>query len=436
MLIDAGTLRDLDVLDAATPRGPTIWSLVDRTRSRAGREHLRRRLVEPCGTATAIHERQRAHQALAALSGLDATLQAMDADGVERYLGSTWHLPQVRGGVVRLGDRLWAPAWYRQYLDDVENGQARVGGTLRAADDLRRRLEDSAAGELRAIGVALATELAHAHVQELLALSRGRSRSARLAFDQRARGEAAPRLRAILDAVGRLEAMWSLAGTTAERGWVYPTPSTRLEVRGFVHPFLGDRAVANDLALADGVRVAFLTGPNMAGKSTFLKAIAVALLLAHAGCGVPAASMTFPPAGALFSSVQIADDIGRGESFYLAEVRRVRALAQALRDHGSVLAVIDEPFRGTNVHDAAEATLAVIARLTAHPGALVFVASHLAEVVPALQSDPRVRLLHVVAEVRDAAVRFDYRLREGVSTQRLGMVLLRQEGVLDLLEVR
>jgi len=434
MVVDAGTLRDLDVFDSATPRGTTVWSLVDRTRSRAGREHLRRRLVESAGPAPAIQERQRAHRALAAMSGIGTTLQAVDGDGVERYLTSTWHLPDVRGGATRLADRLWAPAWFRQYLDDVENGQARVSGTLRAADDLRRRVEDSEAGELRAIGAALASELGHADVREVLALGRGGSRAARLAFVQRARGTARPRLRAILDAVGQLEAIWSLASVTAERGWTYPTPSSRLEVRGLVHPFLGDRAVANDLALADGVRVAFLTGPNMAGKSTFLKAIAVALLLAHAGCGVPAAAMTFPAAGALFSSVHIADDLDRGESFYLAEVRRVRALAQALRDHGSVVAVIDEPFRGTNVHDAAEATLAVIARLAAHPGALVFVASHLAEVVPALADDPRVRLLHVAAEVQGEAVRFDYRLRDGVSTQRLGMVLLRQEGVLELLE--
>src|SRR5206468_12878739 len=82
--------------------------------------------------------------------------------------------------------------------------------------------------------------------------------------------------------------------------------------------------------------------------------------LAHAGCGVPAESMEFPITGTIFSSV----------------VRRIRSLALALHDHGSAVAVVDEPFRGTNVHDAAEATLAVITRLAAHPAALAFVASH------------------------------------------------------------
>src|SRR5262249_37872026 len=133
-------------------------------------------------------------------------------------------------------------------------------------------------------------------------------------------------------------------------------------------------------------------------------------------------------------SVQIIDNLRAGESFYLAEVRRIRALAMALHEAGAAFAVIDEPFRGTNVHDAVEATLAVITRLTAHPGALVFVASHLAEVVPAIEKDPRVRLLHFAADLSGERPTFDYQLREGLSTQRLGMILLRQEQVLDLLE--
>jgi DNA mismatch repair ATPase MutS len=195
-----------------------------------------------------------------------------------------------------------------------------------------------------------------------------------------------------------------------------------------------DRSVANDLALDEATRVCVVTGPNMGGKSTFLRAIAMAMLLAHAGCGVPAAAMEFPTVATIFSSVQIIDDLAAGESFYLAEVRRIRALAVALHEHRSMLAVLDEPFRGTNVHDAAEASLGVIARLAGHPQALVFVATHVVEVTDALRGDPRIRFLHFAAEVTGDRPVFDYTLRSGVSTQRLGMTLLRQERVLELLE--
>ena len=96
--------------------------------------------------------------------------------------------------------------------------------------------------------------------------------------------------------------------------------------------------------------------------------------------------------------------------------------------------MIDEPFRGTNVHDAAEATLAVITRLAAHPAALVLVASHVAEVAPAILDDHRIAFFCFAADVTGERPRFDYRLRDGVSEQRLGMILLRQEGVLERLE--
>jgi DNA mismatch repair protein MutS len=73
-------------------------------------------------------------------------------------------------------------------------------------------------------------------------------------------------------------------------------------------------------------------------------------------------------------------------------------------------------------------------RLAAHPSALVFIASHIAEIVPSIAGNPAIRLCRFEADLAGDQPRFDYRLREGVSTQRLGMTLLRQEQVLDLLE--
>ena len=144
--------------------------------------------------------------------------------------------------------------------------------------------------------------------------------------------------------------------------------------------------------------------------------------------------MEFPVATTVFSSVQTIDDLSSGESYYLSEVRRIKALALTLREQPSMIAVVDEPFRGTNVHDAAEATLTVVSRLANHASALVFVASHIVEITPALAADPRVRLLHFVADLSAGRPTFDYRLHDGVSEQRLGMTLLRQEQVLELLQ--
>jgi len=434
MLLDASTLRDLEVLSPLTPQGPTLWSLLDRTRTRAGRKILRDRLEAPLSSAEQILDRQIAHREIAAdARNICAAINRADSDRVEDYLHVAWQLPDDMRGPGPIIGRVW-PKWYRDYLKDARRGRHVVVGCLDAAVELGRRLASAQARTLRQNGVEIEELLARPEVQELVDLGRKRSTGSIVSFDQIARGRAKALLLELVSNVGAIEAMWSMAAATAEHGWSYPQPGCRLRVDRLCHPFLDRRGVPNDLQLTEDTRVCFVTGPNMAGKSTFMKAVATSMILAHAGCGVPATSMTFPVVEAAFSSLQIIDNMIGNESFYLAEVRRIKALAGFLHDGAATLAVVDEPFRGTNVHDAAEATLAVITRLAGHPRALVFVASHIAEIAPSMAKDPRIRLLHFAADTTAGQPTFDYLLRDGISTQRLGMTLLKQEQVLDLLE--
>jgi DNA mismatch repair protein MutS len=429
MFVDSATLQDLEIVPTSTVCGTTLWSLINRTRTRVGSEGLRQRLLNPPHNAEGILALQRAHQALAAeASAYRDTLDQAAADEVERYLNANWQLPRDMPPLIRLRK------WYGQYLQAVERGHTVVTSLLDSAADLRGRLAQTDAAILQELGNEIGTLMDAAATQEVRGVLSQRTSAAIFRFDQLARESAKSNLTRLLQCVGRLEALWSVGVATSEHGWTYPRPSSRLRAVGLYHPFLGRSAISNDLHLDDQVRVCFVTGPNMAGKSTFLKATAVAVLLAHTGSGVPAASMEFVPVGTVFSSVQIVDNLSAGESFYLAEVRRIGALAVALTDYGSVVAVLDELFRGTNVHDAAEATLAVITRLAAHPAALTFVASHVGEVVPTILADPRIAFFYFAADATSDPPRFDYHLREGVSEQRLGMTLLRQEGVLDRLE--
>jgi DNA mismatch repair protein MutS len=433
MLLDASTLRDLEVLSPLTPYGPTLWSLVDRTRTRAGRKALRDRLAAPFSSAPQILDRQIAHREIAADGrAICAAVNRCACDRVEDYLSIAWQLPDEMRGPSPLIGRVW-PKWYRDYLKDARTGRQEVVGCLDTAAELGRRLSSAEAQALRETGREIEQLLARPDAQDLARLGRTRSTGSIVRFDQFARGRAKPVLLDLVSRVGAVDAMWSMAAATVEHGWSYPVPGRRFRVDGLRHPFLDEHGVANDLQLSAETRVCFVTGPNMAGKSTFLKAVATSMILAHAGCGVPAASMTFPVAGAAFSSLQVADNLSAGESFYLAEVRRIKALAAVLHGEAATIAVVDEPFRGTDVHDAAEATLAVITRLAGHPRALVFVASHIAEIAPGMARDHRIRLLHFAADTANGQPAFDYLLRDGVSTQRLGMTLLRQEQVLDLL---
>jgi DNA mismatch repair protein MutS len=429
MFLDSATLQDLEILPSPHKRGITLWDLLDRTETRIGREALRERLSTPPGSAGEILALQAAHQAIAARSEcVRRLLKAADLDGVDDYLNLNWLLPNKMGNV------LWPRKWYRQYLDDVSHGHMCVRALIAASGELSHQLLSTDSTVLHSAATQLTSLLSMETMRKLRAAASDVSSSGKRRFDQIARDTAKPTLSAILRRLGDVEAMWSLAAATVEHGWSYPRPASQLTAVGLFHPFLGQQAVRNDLELDQAVRVCFVTGPNMAGKTTFLKAVALAVLLAHVGCGVPAASMDFPLVGNVFSSIDIVDNLSAGESFYLAEVRRIRALAMALAEHGSILAVVDEPFRGTNVHDAEEATVATISRLAVHPAALVLVASHLGEVVPAIVDNTAIRLFHFSAEITADQPQFDYRLRPGVSHQRLGLTLLRQERVLEILE--
>lgn len=429
MFIDATTLRDLQVVPTPSHRGPTLWALIDRTRTRVGRKALRARLLEPPHHAADILAWQHAHQHMAAnADDYRLVLGRAATDLVEQYLNATWQLPGEMPPLSRVRP------WYHEYVREVERGQVFVVALFDALDELRHRLSGADTTILNDIGHDIAAGLAAGPIQALRGTLGARTPSGLTDFDAIARGTAKAELERLLTSVGHLEALWSIGVATSEHGWTYPRPSTRMRADGLYHPFIGTSAVANDLHLDDQTRVCFVTGPNMAGKSTFLRATGLAVLLAHLGAGVPAASMEFVPAGTLFTSIELADDLTARQSFYLAEVRRIGVLAAALSECGSAMAIVDEPFRGTNVHDAAEATLAIVTRLAAHPTLLALVASHVVEVVPTIRADPRISFRYFVADIRAGAPAFDYRLRTGVSDQRLGMTLLRQEGVLDRLD--
>lgn len=221
--------------------------------------------------------------------------------------------------------------------------------------------------------------------------------------------------------------------------WTLPevvdAPEPELTLLGLRHPLLPD-GVPNDIRWRPRARVAAITGPNMAGKTTLLRAIAWAVHLAHCGAAVPARGARLSIADAGFASLQVRDSLAAGESYYLREVRQVRQLARLLTEHRRVFAVIDEPFKGTNIHDASEASDLLLAALSEHPGCRVLVATHLAHVVERRARAAGLDARYLEGTVTDTGPRFDFLLHEGVSAQRLGMELLRREGVIALLEDR
>jgi DNA mismatch repair ATPase MutS len=149
--------------------------------------------------------------------------------------------------------------------------------------------------------------------------------------------------------------------------------------------------------------------------------------------GVPAQRARLTPVEALFTSLNPADNLKAGLSYFLAEVLRVRAAATLLADGRRALVLFDEVFKGTNVRDALEASAEVILGFAgARRSGLIF-SSHLSELVEILAANTHIRFCCFDGEIVSGAPRYDYRLRDGVSEKRFGRLLLRQAGIPELM---
>ncbi len=238
----------------------------------------------------------------------------------------------------------------------------------------------------------------------------------------------------LLEIVYEIDALVSMADATQQHKFNLPiitAGSLAVSAQGIIHPFV-PQAVANPVDLNQQKRILFLTGPNMAGKTTYLRAFATSLYLAHLGMGVPADQFEFVPAHALFSSISLNDNLHEGVSYFRAEALRVKAIAQALAKGENVVALLDEPFKGTNVKDAMDASLALLEAFSEQQDCVFIFSSHLIELSDQIDSQSIDRC-YFEADEGGELLKFDYILRKGISNQRLGMRVLREEGVFELM---
>lgn len=199
------------------------------------------------------------------------------------------------------------------------------------------------------------------------------------------------------------------------------------------HPCIG-KAVGNALSLQRKSNVLFLTGANMAGKSTLMKSIGIGLYLAHMGFPVAASDMEFSVREGLYSSINVADNINLGYSHFYAEVMRVKQAAEAAASGKRLLLMFDELFKGTNVKDAYDGTLAVTAAFAEYEECLFIVSTHIIEVGAALRNIGNIRFVYMPTIMDGVHPRYTYKLQEGITEDRQGMMIIRNEGILEMLK--
>jgi DNA mismatch repair ATPase MutS len=241
----------------------------------------------------------------------------------------------------------------------------------------------------------------------------------------------------LIDLYSTLDAYYSLATACKKHKFCFPefekTNQPYVKAQELYHLML-PTPVSYDVDLNPKENFLFLTGANMAGKSTFIKAVGVAVYLAHIGMGLPAKSFELSLFDGLLSNIQVGDNITKGESYFFNEVQRIKKTIEKINDGRNWLILIDELFKGTNVQDAMKCSTAVIEGLRKMPNALFILSTHLYEIGEPLRQFPNIQFKYFETNVEEDQLVFSYSLKDGISNDRIGYLILKREGVVKMLE--
>jgi DNA mismatch repair ATPase MutS len=241
----------------------------------------------------------------------------------------------------------------------------------------------------------------------------------------------------LIDIFSRFDAWYSMAVAVKTYNLTFPQfiaqDTPLVDAKGMYHILLTN-PVAYDLQMNPDHHFLFLTGANMAGKSTLIKALGSSVFLAHIGMGVPAAQMKLTLFDGLLSNINVVDNIARGESFFFNEVQRIKNTIEKINNGKKWLVLIDELFKGTNVQDAMKCSLAVIKGFMKIQNSLFVLSTHLYEIGETLKPYPNISFRYFETDVSDDQLTFSYQLKEGISNDRIGYVILKREKVVEMLE--
>ncbi|MDR7563175.1 MAG: DNA mismatch repair protein MutS [Armatimonadota bacterium] len=244
-----------------------------------------------------------------------------------------------------------------------------------------------------------------------------------------------PRLLDLAARVAELDAFLSLAEVAARWNWTRPTleQSEELQIVEGRHPVVeanleGEVFIPNDCRLGgDGPRILLVTGPNMGGKSTYLRQVALIVLLAQIGSFVPAREARIGLVDRIFTRVGAQDDLAGGASTFLVEMMETATILHQATPHS--LVILDEVGRGTGTQDGLAIARAVLEDLHDRIRARTLFATHYLELTALAGKLPGVANVHLAATEQDGRVIFLYRVRPGPASRAYGIQVARLAGI-------
>ena len=442
-IVDKQTLNDLGIF--SHKKEISIYGLFNNARTRGGAQILEEMFYNPLDNYELIRRRA-ALISYFQRTGTGFPFKAIWFDAAEFYLSDTDERTRI---VASHGDKTEGANIQRKIkkliksdteFEQAEQGMVSLINIINTLDDFTAAM--AADEEIRAVTVTLhkIREIIKSDIFEPVLKAKG---TEHLTLDQAAffdnllRYDHNEEVRTLLDYIYHMDVYISVAGVARERGFVraevLPPSENVMEFKGAFHPML-KKPVSNDLTITSENNIVFLTGANMAGKSTFMKTFGISVFLAHVGFPVPAESMRFSVRDGLFTTINLPDCLNQGFSHFYAEVRRLKRCAQSVNRWPRLVIIFDELFRGTNVKDAYDATVAVTDAFSEKKGCIFMISTHIIEAGEDLQKKcNNIEYIYLPTVMEGSVPRYTYKLEKGITEDRHGMIIIRNEGILDIL---
>jgi DNA mismatch repair protein MutS len=432
--IDKQTMEELNLTGKF--RNGSVYALFNKVKTNGGERLLDQMFRHPLESAIAINERSSIFHFFEK-EGYDFPFDAQQLTQMREYADATGSGSALLVlGQTIVKKLLSALTRDERYRKSIQGLQATIGVLQKCdqftdamrppaaytarVDEIKNILADKRLQRLRETDIYQSLPLKTlAYYEHLLKIELQREMATLLAF------------------IDELDVYIAVSTVARQKGFHYAmakTPdSNLLFAQDLRHPCL-DKAVGNQLQMDATRNVLFLTGANMAGKSTLMKSIGIGLYLAHMGFPVAATEMQFSVRQGLYSSINVSDNIGLGYSHFYAEVVRVKQAAEAAASGKRLLLMFDELFKGTNVKDAFDGTLAITRSFADYTDCLFIVSTHIIEVGEALRDRNNIQFRFMPTIMEGSVPRYTYTLKEGITEDRQGMMIIRNEGILEMMD--
>lgn len=437
-MTDKQTLNDLNIFGKSGANNG-IYAIFNNTFTRGGAELLEEMFRHPLADVDAINARSTTIRAFAE-RGIVFPYEAAWFDAAEQYLQNTDERSRLSDQQDNLGRKLQQLIAGDNDYKAIEKGVDALIRILQSAirfvEDMRRQMAGLPySTTLAAMEQLLALEelrpLLQEPVKQKLPFAKVAEYDKILRFRQR------DEMRKLLLQIYRADVYISVAGVALKKKFSFPRALQReaqtVVLEDFYHPALAT-PVVNSLSITPSGNVIFLTGANMAGKSTFMKALGVAMYLGQMGFPVPASKMEFAVRDGIYTTINLPDNLSMGASHFYAEVLRIKNIARELSRDKYLFVIFDELFRGTNVKDAHEATIAVTSAIARRKNCMFIVSTHIIEAGEVLREQcGNIRFVYLPTLMDGHRPVYTHKLQEGITADRHGMVIIRNEGILDIL---